>query len=384
MIQNLFDLMIDLVKSELFGGDPVEKLELSDDEIERLLKLSKTYEIVQLVADSLLKKAVLKKEHKEKLEKVIFHTAIRCDNLENEIENIRALFEKEKIPFILLKGSVLRKLYPEPWMRTSSDIDVLIREEDVERATRVLQHKSYSYYSRTTHDVSYFSPGGIHIELHYETIEDFCAKESNAVLSKVWENSLQAEGACEFRMTDEMFYFYHIAHMVKHFEYGGCGIRPFIDLYILNSNEEKNVEKREELLKKGGLLAFEKECVKLSECWFGNREKDGFDKSFEHYLINGGMYGSVENRVAIDQTKKGGKLKFILFRIFMPYKQLKDLYPVLEKRKWLTPFFEVVRWIRVIFSGRGENAVHEIKTSANMSEERKNDTEALFKKLELL
>lgn len=29
-------------------------------------------------------------------------------------------------------------------------------------------------------------------------------------------------------MKEEMFYFYHIAHLAKHFEVGGCGIRQII------------------------------------------------------------------------------------------------------------------------------------------------------------
>ena len=38
-------------------------------------------------------------------------------------------------------------------------------------------------------------------------------------------------------MLDELFYFYHIAHMVKHFENGGCGIRPVV-LSLLKENFE--------------------------------------------------------------------------------------------------------------------------------------------------
>ena len=54
-------------------------------------------------------------------------------------------------------------------------------------------------------------------------------------------------------MTDEMFYFYHIAHMAKHFEEGGCGIRPFIDLWTLDNIKDVDHDKRDELLSRGNL-----------------------------------------------------------------------------------------------------------------------------------
>ena len=59
-----------------------------------------------------------------------------------------------------------------------------------------------------------------------------------------------------YEMTDEFFYFYHIAHMAKHFENGGCGIRPFVDLVVLDRMDSENFSKRDELLKSGGLLQF--------------------------------------------------------------------------------------------------------------------------------
>ena len=50
--------------------------------------------------------------------------------------------EKAQIPFVPLKGSVIRKYYPEAWMRTSSDIDVLVHKEDVEKTTDNSQQSS--------------------------------------------------------------------------------------------------------------------------------------------------------------------------------------------------------------------------------------------------
>ena len=59
--------------------------------------------------------------------------------------------------------------------------------------------------------------------------------------------------------------------MAKHFvSTGGCGIRPFLDIWVLNHKIDFNREKREKLLSDGGLDVFAKQAELLSEVWFGN------------------------------------------------------------------------------------------------------------------
>lgn len=46
--------------------------------------------------------------------------------------------EEEKIPYAFFKGYELRELYPVPELRTMGDVDVLVRDEDLERTAEVL------------------------------------------------------------------------------------------------------------------------------------------------------------------------------------------------------------------------------------------------------
>lgn len=62
----------------------------------------------------------------------------RYKTINCELEQIGKTLEKANIPFILLKGSVIRKYYPESWMRTSCDIDILVNELDLNSAIRLL------------------------------------------------------------------------------------------------------------------------------------------------------------------------------------------------------------------------------------------------------
>ena len=90
--------------------------------------------------------AVALKKHKllghdvisKKFAKSMYSALMRYEAMEHEQNRIYALFEKEKIVFVPLKGSVIRKCYDDPWMRTSCDIDVLVHPEDIERAQKCL------------------------------------------------------------------------------------------------------------------------------------------------------------------------------------------------------------------------------------------------------
>ena len=184
---------------------------------------------------------------------------------DEKFEEICEALEQAKIPYLPLKGSVLRALYPKGWMRTSCDIDILVREADLERAVTVLcETLEYEKKGLGSHDVSLFSPANIHLELHYDLVEDARANNCAALLSHIWEYAHpKAEGSAEHVLSDEMFYFYHIAHMAKHFEIGGCGLRPFLDLWLLD-HIEADKARRDALLEQGKLLQFAEICRRLS------------------------------------------------------------------------------------------------------------------------
>jgi len=165
-------------------------------------------------------------------------------------------------------------------------------------------------------------------------------------------------------MSDAFFYFYHLTHMAKHFETGGCGIRPFIDLWILD-NIDADKEARDELLSKGKLQKFAENLRKLSEVWFEGREADDFSLQIQEFIFTGGIYGSSENRVALHQKKNGGPFGYVMSRVFVSKDKLRRYYPILEKHPILLPFMQVKRWFKLLSPEVAKMAKNEI--SANTS-----------------
>ena len=358
---------------------------LSPQTLKAVYNFTKKYNIAQIAAFALLNDERIKidGEVEAAFKKSLFLAATLCEQMDYEYNRIGKAFDEEQIPYIPLKGTVLRKYYRESWMRTSSDTDILVKAEDIGRAKKTLTEKlKYTLTGGTAHDISLSSPGNIHTEIHYELIETNRAAKSSKILLNVWESSAPLGNTYCYAMSDEMFYFYHIAHMAKHFENGGCGIRPFIDLWILNHRIDFEREKREKMLNEGGLLKFAKACEELSEVWFGSAKANEITQALERYLLNGGMYGTVENMVAVQKNQDGGRMQYIFHRLFLPFAQLKNIYPVLKKHKWLMPLMQVRRWIKMITSGRMNRTVWELR-SLNENENENSEMNELLEKLGL-
>ena len=307
----------------------------------------------------------------------------RYETLAYELEELRRVFNDAKIPFIPLKGSVIRKYYPEPWQRTSCDIDVLVKEKDADNAAEYLQTRlQYRCEEKWQHDISLFSPSNVHVELHFKLLDlDFKQVKDLIDVWSVDEISLLSDS--EYQMSKELFLLYHIYHMAKHFIHGGCGIKPFIDLWIIKNKVGFDEEKAQKMLQESGLLAFFERSTDLVNVWFEGKEHSEITQEMEDYVLQGGVYGTLEQQLAMSQNKKGGKFRHLMGRIFLPYKSMVIYYPSLKKCPMLFPFYQVRRWVRILFCGGRKTAMNEIKLNQSLSEEKKQAAKRLIDELGL-
>ncbi len=358
---------------------------LTPEKLQKIFKKAKEYDLAHLIAEALDRAGALPDgEEREDILNERRVAVMRVEQMLYESNRITEVFEREKIPYLPLKGMILRNAYPETWMRTSCDIDVLVQEKDSIRAAEALC-KAYGYEQQilTDHDVSLFSEFGVHLELHHCLLEkkEGTERERNT-LSKAWEYVRLKDGQqYGYEMTDEMFYFYHVLHAAKHFRIGGCGIRPFLDLWLLNHRVQFDQEKRDALLREGGLTEFAKAATELSEVWFSDAEESELTKRMTEYVFRAGLYGGTRNRLAVNAVKKG-KFRYLLSRVFLPHKQLATRYPVLKKWPILHPFCQVARWFSFLGGNRKKESLQELKTVTADTENQK-QVDWLFKALEL-
>lgn len=381
------EMLILLLRCEICGGELSEDIldSLSPEMIAALYKKSKPQDVTHIVANALLSRKLipegeLKKVFlKEQMAAVFRHAQIR-----HELDRISRALDDARIPYMPLKGSVIRRFYPRPELRTSCDIDVLVKPRDLDAACEVMTDAlGYSFESRSPHDVSYYSASKTHIELHYDLFESEDS-ELNAVISRAWDMShTEADSSYKYVMENEMFVVYHIAHMAKHFMSGGCGVRPFIDLWIAKNKMGYNKENVLAMLSECSLSRFAEEAILLSEVWFADSAHTELTRKMETYLLGSAIYGTVENHVVIERAKRGGSLGYYFSRLFMPFSKLKKIYPRLEKYPILLPFYQVKRWCRFIYRGRLFHARAEIKAAQGALTEEQKDIISLCDKLGL-
>ena len=71
-------------------------------------------------------------------------------------------------------------------MRTSCDIDILVREQDIDTAAQAIGEKlGYRYESKNYHDISLKSESGVHLELHFSLKEN--EENIDGLLSDCWQ-----------------------------------------------------------------------------------------------------------------------------------------------------------------------------------------------------
>ena len=369
-------MLFALLRMQICGAEVKQDIQkaLSRQMLEEVYSLAKKHDLAHIAGQALSDLGCLgDDEISLELKKQAMLAVYRHTRMEHDLKLACDTLEKAEIPYMPLKGAVIRKYYPEAWMRTSCDIDILVKQEFLESAQKRLEQQGFCYQAKTSHDISMRSPGNVHLELHFDLTEDAVyavPAAQMAVLRDVWEWELPCpESKWVRQMPDEMFYFYHISHMAKHFENGGCGIKPFLDLWILHHRVEHEREKREALLEKGGLLIFAKAVEKLSRVWFSGEEADEQTRQLEQYILDGGVYGTSKNSMAVKQAQTGGKIRYLLNKIWLPYNIIKYYYPVLQTHKWLMPVYQVRRWFRIAFCGDLDGAVQTIKANAGMDEE---------------
>ena len=370
-MKRVIDYLFTLLRFEMQGTElsTDEKMAVKPEVLPTLFKLSKKYDVAHLVGDALDKNDLLPDgtEAKKRFLQERNMAVYRYEQMQYELEQICETLEKAKIPFIPLKGSIIRKYYPEPWMRTSCDIDILVKEENLSTAIDALrQELNYHHDSTGNHDAHLFAESGVHLELHYKLNPN--DEQWNAILTNIWEH-LQDVETYHCSLTDEMFYFYHIAHMAGHFKVGGCGIRPFLDLYLLRKYVNYNQEQLIRLLEEGGLLAFNQGVCALSDYWFAGITPSQRTLDMQDFILNAGMYGGMENRVSIDKVKKRNRVGILFSRIFLPYARLKFQYPILQKYKILFPFYQVKRWFNLLNKGKRKQVVRELQATVHQDEE---------------
>ena len=91
------------------------------------------------------------------------------------VKRITNLLNENQITHIFLKGTYLKSLYPDSYMRSMGDIDVLVKAEDLTKVHQIFESDKIKLVSTSpNHDI--FNAGrGVCIEVHPKLDSEFTA-----------------------------------------------------------------------------------------------------------------------------------------------------------------------------------------------------------------
>ncbi len=271
-----------------------------------------------------------------------------------ELELISAALSEKNIRHIPLKGSVLKELYPQTDMRTMSDIDMLIDEENASDARDIMLELGYTceHFGYDIHDVYYKLPV-MNVEIHRELFGEE-GRQFGEIFSSPFSLCAEQDGA-RARFTEEYFLAYVIAHAIKHYSEGGTGIRSFMDIAVYLRAKPVDIERVCGILEPSGCADMARDIIGLSRVWFEGAESGEKYEKMAEYVISGGTYGTIQNSVE-NKVREQGKVKYFLRLIFPTFWHMKQHYPILKKAPVLLPFCWLARLFTKPFINRRQNA----------------------------
>lgn len=292
------------------------------------------------------------------------YTIIEFDKRSKAKEFITKILDENNIEFILLKGAVLSDCYPVPEYRTSGDIDIVIRNDALEKCRTItdkLSEDGIITYSVTGHQYEIsINYNGCNIEIH--TDKDL----HNSYFENIF--ALAEQNKNEYKLDDTLHLAYVICHIAKHFRHQGAGIRMFMDIDVLarrlSNNNDNAINDVIEICKKSGYEKFANACLSICKVWFGTpvsidydiRNDERLTALFENEVITAGTFGNA-NMSDIDYYAKSG----LMYYLFPSINQMRLRYKFLEKHSFLLP----AAWIMRIFEGffkRNNNSISTVKT----------------------
>lgn len=281
---------------------------------------------------------------------------------DEKLEEIKDILNQNGIDFILLKGSYIKKYYPNHFLRLMGDIDILVRKEDFDRASEALIANGFIKGKEGFHHTD-FQKNNISLELHHKL---FYTKYSwIQFFDNPWEN-VHVVNNHEYEFDIVFFYLYQLAHLANHMIAYGAGIRPYIDFYYLFREYPIDINDLMNSANEIGLGKFLNSVLNVLDYFFDYAPYDyvkiNYLDEYIAHILEVGVHGHSINNNQYANLMAGtrqSKFKFYLKTLFPSREEMKRKYPYLKKFPILFPIARIKRIFTCVFCrGKEVKKVH--------------------------
>lgn len=362
---------------------------------EELYKIANIHSLTAIAANQIMLLPAEKQPPKNiltKFKQQLGYTLISYNNKDKIVSRISSTFENNKIPFIFVKGTCLRELYPIKELRTSGDIDIYVKNKDFAVGRQLLIDLGYNLIIDNT-NICEYEIGKELIELHSESDYD------NIYFCNIFEHADKIT-PYEYRLNLEEHLLFVLMHIAKHMGSYGAGVRMFMDIDVIirkidNFNYDKFIKKCEE----NNISVLAKTAFSLCNLWFNTPVKSehnfytdsNFNTSFISTVIDGGSFGyqtrNTGDYYISNNISSNGEINFTtkvkaILQMFFPKKELlQNQFKYYKKHPVLLP----IAWIHKIINGICKNSKHSWSTINRIAKADSSaaDYAELIKELEL-
>lgn len=335
-----------------------------DKEYQNLLKIIKSYLLKQPYNDEIninelfdlscslnvpcVAGYVLKKNNKYNniFDKSIFKSLNKYTIFEDYKKKLIKLFDDKNIKYIFIKGETLARYYDEPYLRFSSDLDVVIHKDDYDSALNLLEKElGFTVKNRIPSEVTLVNKENVNIDFHNRFEFD------NIKLENLFADSFNDK-----ELDIDRKYIFLLAHEAKHFITGQLDLRFFIDLFYLRDLINKNIVKS--ILLDMKLFDFDSALNSYLDYILSLHEPNEVDLELEEFILSYAKDKGAGNRVSNNADKKG----YFARHAFPSFKVMKGVFPILEDKPYLLPWYYIVRIVRMLRTDRRKYVLDEFKS----------------------
>ncbi|MGN0519828.1 MAG: nucleotidyltransferase family protein [Candidatus Fimenecus sp.] len=293
------------------------------------------------------------------------------------LADLRADFTAVGIDFMLLKGTHLKSLYPQPEMRFMVDMDVLVRENSIEKAKEILLKKGLELHFDNGKDIVFLKKPFLTVELHRSLFqEDFFLYP---YFSGAWERTENADGT-EYKMPANDLYVYTLAHLAEHYLDAGSCFRPMMDLFLMEKAYENTLDFDyiDKQFSEIGIAEFADNVRRLSKAMFSDAVHDDTLLLMENYIVLGPPVANAAeaSKAATSQKSKAHR---IFETLFPKYRHMALRYPILKKAPILLPIFWLIRIFQYAFT-KDKRLIAKREQIKNVDKKSADTMQKIFKK----
>lgn len=280
-------------------------------------------------------------------------------------DKISKILSENKIKHIYVKGTAIRELYPVSGVRTSGDIDVIVEQDALDDAGKLLLDNGFELDQ--SNDIQYvLVQDDVEIELK-SYLDHITGLDNNRYFNNF--DSVIKYNDYQYILEPTYHLYYIIAHMLSHIKGGGAGIRQLMDVHVLIKNSEIDFNRLFDYFNEYNLTKSAMSILSLSNKLFSTPlpfDAHINDDLFEHLtdiVINGGVFGYANGNLgtvrlahSINEGKAFAPIKAFIGLFIVSKQYLYRNYDYVQKHHILLPIAYFNRLFDAVFKRGKQNS----------------------------